>query len=288
MFGFSSLFGAALRFVTVMFGVAAVATLLQYRVAHQPAGVPQEPPAEPARLAASPPESPKAWSLGSDGWVIRVDGAEVAIPSFAEQVRSRPRASMAMSISPFDQIIVAHAKAEGFDWRLIAALIYEESHFNPNAESDKGAYGLMQVRPIAAAEVGESEFFAPDDNVRTGVRYLRQLDSMFADVHPSDRLSFVLAAYNMGPAHVHDAQQLARRFGYDPRRWEGGVEMIAPLLEQSNIAKDLPAGYAKGSVTVGYVQRILDRYERYLRETPGAYDLNADSLSSSDGKPTNG
>lgn len=285
----SQLFGMALRFVTLSFGVAAVVTLLRYRVAHQPAGVPSEPPPRPATVVAMDERvAPKAWSLGGDGWVIRVDGAEVAIPSFAEQTLSRPRASVAMSISPFDRIIVAHAKSEGFDWRLIAAIIYEESRFDPTAESERGAYGLMQVRPIAAAEVGEPSFVAPEDNIRTGVRYLRQLDTLFADVHAADRLSFVLAAYNMGPAHVRDAQLLARRFGYDATRWEGHVELMLPLLEQASVHRDLSAGFAKGTVTAAYVRRVLERYERYLRETPGLYELNADALSSSAGEPATG
>jgi hypothetical protein len=283
MWRISLLFGIALRFVTLTFGVAAVATLLRYRVAHQPAGVPVEPPSPgPPPVLAQGEDVPKAWSLGGDGWVIRVDGAEVAIPTLLEQTRSRPRSSVAMSISPYDRIIIAHAKSEGFDWRLVAALIYEESRFDPAAESERGAYGLMQVRPIAAAEVGEERFAAPEDNVRTGVRYLRQLDTLLADVPAAERLSFVLAAYNMGPAHLRDAQLLARRFGYDATRWEGHVELMLPLLEQPSIYRDLPAGYAKGRITAEYVRRVLRRYERYLRETPGLYDLNVEALSSSE------
>src|SRR5207302_1830227 len=75
----------------------------------------------------------------------------------AELPASPPRRSLPVSISRFDRLIVHHAKAHGFDWRLIAALIFEESRFNPNSRSSKGAVGLMQVRPIAGDAVGYVE-----------------------------------------------------------------------------------------------------------------------------------
>ena len=183
-----------------------------------------------------------------------------------------------MSLSPFDRLIVHHATAEGFDWRLIAAVIFEESRFDPASRSDKGAYGLMQVRPIAAEAVGAERFKAPDDNVKTGVRYLRQLDEMFHEARGADRLGLVLAAYNVGPGHLRDAQLLARQFGYDPNRWQDGIDLMLPLLEEPAIYEELPSGFAHGSDTVAYVQRILQRYQRYKREIP-AHDAEAVSFS---------
>src|SRR5262249_49951990 len=140
---------------------------------------------------------PREWSLRVGGWYIRVDGADIPIPSLAEEPAPAPRAGAAIMISPFDSLILHHATAEGFDWRLIAALIFEESRFDPTSRSDKDAYGLMQVRPIAAQAVGADDFTTPDDNVKTGVRYLRQLDETLADAAGDDRLGLVLAAYNM-------------------------------------------------------------------------------------------
>ena len=228
---------------------------------------------------------PGTWALRSGGWYIRVDGAEVPLPTFAELTAVPPRASLATALSPFDHLIVHHAKAEGFDWRLIAALMFEESRFDPNSRSDKGAYGLMQVRPIAAEAVGAQHFTAPDDNVKTGVRYLHQLDGIFKEARGRDRLRLVLAAYNMGPGHVRDAQTLARRFGYDPNRWEDAMELMLPLLEEPNIAKQLPNGFAKGRDTIAYVERILERYQRYKAQAVG---LDDDALSSSEGSAANG
>ncbi|MFQ5665280.1 MAG: transglycosylase SLT domain-containing protein [Candidatus Binatia bacterium] len=230
----------------------------------------------------------RSWLLRAGGWYIRVDGADIAIPSLREQTASRPRASLALSISPFDHLIVHHARAEGFDWRLIAALIFEESRFDPTSRSERGAVGLMQVRPIAAAAVGAQRFQTPDDNVKVGVRYLRQLQEMFPAAEGRDRLSLVLAAYNMGPGHVRDAQTLARRYGYDPNRWLDAMALMLPLLEQPAIYTHLPAGYGKGRETVKYVERILRRYEQYKQQTVDAPAVNADALSSSQGAAANG
>lgn len=223
---------------------------------------------------APEPPAPRAWALRSGGWYIRVDATEIVIPTVDEQTAAPPRASLAVSLSPFDRLIVHHANAEGFDWRLIAAVIFEESRFDPSSRSDKGAVGLMQVRPIAAEAVGADHFKAPDDNVKTGVRYLRQLDEMFHEAAAEERLGLVLAAYNVGPGHVRDAQLLARRFGYDPNRWQDGIDLMLPLLEEPAIYEQLANGFAHGSDTVAYVQRILERYKRYKREMP-AHDAEA-------------
>jgi soluble lytic murein transglycosylase-like protein len=180
-------------------------------------------------------------------------------------------------ISRFDRLIVHHAKAEGFDWRLIAALIFEESRFDPTSRSPRGAVGLMQVRPIAAEAVGAAHFNAPDDNLRTGVRYLRYLDRMFQDARGRDRLGLMLAAYNMGPGHVRDAQILARRFGYDPNRWDDAMDQVLPLLEHPRLYTQVANGFAKGRETVNYVQRTLARYRAY--QDQAAANLDADRVS---------
>jgi len=291
-----SLLSGALRLVAVGLGGAAVAVFAQHGMAERPNTVAPEPATHangaavsdpPSMQTTLAPEPQRRWALQAGGWYIRVDGAEVALPSVEQLTASQPKASLAVSLSPFDRVIAHHAKAEGFDWRLIAALIFEESRFDPSSRSDKGAYGLMQVRPIAAEAVGADRFKAPDDNVKTGVRYFRQLDEMFRSAQGRDRLCLVLAAYNMGPGHVRDAQTLARRFGYSPDRWEDAMELMLPLLEEPHIYAELPNGFAKGRDTVAYVGRILKRYQRYKAET-AASPLDGDALSSSEGSAANG
>jgi hypothetical protein len=287
-----AVFGGTLRLVAVGLGGAAIAILLHGRAERpsQPtldASKPvletavEEPNGADYPLSGPPVTAlPGTWSLRTGGWYIRVDGAEIAIPSVHEQTAAPPRASLGLTISPYDKLIVYHAAARGFDWRLIAALIFEESHFDPTSRSDKGAYGLMQVRPIAAEAVGAERFETPDDNVKTGVGYLGQLDEMFHEARGRDRLSLVLAAYNMGPGHVRDAQTLARQFGYDPNRWEDAMDLMLPLLEEPAICENLPNGFAKGRATVAYVQRILDRYQQYKRRAAAAPGADVDRLSS--------
>jgi soluble lytic murein transglycosylase-like protein len=262
----------ALRWGAALLGVAAVGVVLHPQFGKRPI-TPDPPHTRAVDASQQRVQRPGAWSLRAGGWYIRVDGAEVPVPAVAELTAAPRHARLAITISPFDRLIAHHAEAEGFDWRLIAALIYEESGFNPRSRSDKGAVGLMQVRPIAAEAVGADRFETPADNVQAGVRYLRQLDEMFDAVTGRERLSIVLAAYNIGPGHVRDAQTLARRFGYDPNRWESALELMLPLLEQPSVYAQLPNGYAKGSETVAYVQRILDRYQRYQLQTAAPVDV---------------
>jgi soluble lytic murein transglycosylase-like protein len=279
----------ALRLTAIAAGIASVVGIMQESPGNRVSGSPDRTTAEASTQMAEGDTAPGTWSLRAGGWYIRVDGAEIDIPTFTQQTTIHPRTSQAVPISPFDQLIVYHAQAEGFDWRLIAALIFEESRFDPTSESDKGAYGLMQVRPIAAEAVGAERFKAPDDNVQAGVRYLRQLDGMFNDAKDRDRMGLVLAAYNMGPGHIRDAQMLARRFGFDPNRWEDNMDRMLPLLEQPSIYTYLPNGFAKGRDTVAYVQRTIERYQRYRRDNPGAPGTDAGALSSSaNGSPASG
>jgi soluble lytic murein transglycosylase-like protein len=270
-----SVFGlsGALRCGAAVLGVAALGVVLQLQPTQRPAAVD---PSGVRSTSTAPDarERPGTWSLRAGGWYIRVDGAEVPIPALSDLTAAPPHARLAISISPFDRLIAHHAETAGFDWRLIAALIFEESRFDPRSRSDKGAVGLMQVRPIAAESVGADRFDTPADNVQVGVRYLRQLDEMFQAVEGRDRLAITLAAYNVGPGHVRDAQNLARRFGYDPNRWESALDLMLPLLEQPSVYTQLPNGFAKGHETVAYVQRILERYKRYQLQTATAVDVD--------------
>lgn len=246
---------------------AAVALSAVALLIHQPEGeIAIEPDPHVDEAAGS-----RVWSVRTDGWVLRVDGAEIALPRIADHLLTLPKLVLPEPrLSPFDQAIKRHAAAHGFDWRLIAAIIFEESRFQPDSLSPKGAFGLMQVRPIAADAIGEVRFKLPEDNIRTGVRYLAQLRAMFDNVSRRDRLRFVLAAYNMGPGHLGDAQELARRLGYDPLRWEGGLREVVPLLEEPRFYETVSLGYAQGRSVVRYVDLVVDRYRHYQRMTASA------------------
>jgi hypothetical protein len=225
-------------------------------------------PAEMAGLAPGPAPVPHAvrpghWSVVVDGWYIELDGVagvHSAAPDTAATVPSL--------LSPYDQLIGKYAEEAGLDWRFVAAVIYEESHFEPDSVSDAGAVGLMQVRPIAAREVGELNFQEPEANIRAGVHYLQRLEREYESAGDRHRQALMLAAYNMGIAHVQDAQALARRFGYDPLRWDGAMDVMVSLLEEPQVYANLPNGFARGRSVVDYVDRVLRRYAAYRRDLP--------------------
>ena len=156
-----------------------------------------------------------------DGWSIELDQVAARhIPVLDPEHVEPPL------LSPYDGLIGHYAETAGIDWRLIAAVIYEESRFAPDVVSNAGAYGLMQVCEAAAREMGEENFHEPEANIRTGIRYLQRLQREYAGARDFDRQALALAAYNMGLAHVQDAQALARRFGYDPLRWDGAMDVM--------------------------------------------------------------
>ncbi len=165
--------------------------------------------------------------------------------------------------TPYDALIDEAAETAGLDSRLVSAIIFEESGFRADAVSPAGAYGLMQVRPVAAEEVGEVRYREPKANLRAGTRYLKRLEKLFQPAHGRDRLALMLAAYNMGPAHVFDAQDLALRVGCDPFVWEGSMDQVIPLLEEPRVYRELRNGYAQGRQVVAYVDRVLDRFGAY-------------------------
>ncbi len=254
----------------VYFGVAAAAWLgmllavgIGHRMTADTAPDPSPAPPEPPAVAAVPAAvSGPRWSVKVDGWTIQVDDvAKQAIPDLEP-------AFVAPVLSPYDQMIARYAEAAGLDWRFVSAVIYEESRFVPDSRSSAGAVGLMQVMPAAAEDVGEPRFREPEANVRTGVRYLQRLVREYASAPERDRLALMLAAYNMGMGHVQDAQGLAQRFGYDPLRWDGAMEVMVSLLEEPQVAEETRHGFAQGRSVVGYVERILTRYASYRRTLP--------------------
>lgn len=168
-------------------------------------------------------------------------------------------------ISRYDHLIAQHAEEAGFDWRVVAALIFEESRFDHNRVSRAGAYGLMQVMPFTARLVGTKNYQEPRDNIEAGVKYLRSLYRNFPYGRPEERLALTLASYVIGPGHVEDAQRMARVLGYDPHCWLDSMALILPLLENPQYHKKSLFGYAQGREAVRYVNAILKRSSLYSR-----------------------
>jgi membrane-bound lytic murein transglycosylase F len=170
-------------------------------------------------------------------------------------------------LSPYDQQIKEGAKTLGWDWRLVASIVYQESNFNPKVESWAGAIGLMQVMPETGAFLHAGDLWDPNQNIKAGIGFLKFLDDYWAKTvtDPKERLKFVLASYNVGASHVIDAQKLARKNGRNANTWNDSVEYF--LLQKSNpqYYRDVvvAAGYCRCDGPVRYVKEVLDRYEEY-------------------------
>lgn len=170
-------------------------------------------------------------------------------------------------ISEYDQILKEESQAIGWDWRLLASLVYQESRFNPEAESWAGAFGLMQLMPRTAENFGVTPESSPSEQIRAGIGFIKWLDERFIEDLPdsTERQKFILAAYNIGYGHIQDARRLTEKHGGDPDKWTGNVEEW--LLKKSDPDyyndKVVKYGYARGIETYNYVREVLARYEHY-------------------------
>ena len=171
-------------------------------------------------------------------------------------------------ISSYDSLIKKYASQYGFDWRLVAAQIYQESRFNPKARSPAGARGLLQVMPATAKEMGFKNFTTTEQGIAAGVKYLDHVRKQFPESLPVlDRMWFTLAAYNAGSGHVRDAIKLAKQQGLNPDRWFDNVEKAMLLLSKKQYAAKARYGYVRGQEPVKYVRQIGERYWAYVQLT---------------------
>lgn len=150
------------------------------------------------------------------------------------------------------------------DWRLLAALSYQESHWDPKAKSPTGVRGLMMLTLPTAQQMGVSSRLDPEQSIRGGSRYLHRLVSRIPErISMPDRLWFALASYNVGWGHVEDARILTQRQGADPDKWLD-VKQRLPLLRQKSFYKTTKYGYARGDEAVTYVENIRRYYDTLL------------------------
>jgi membrane-bound lytic murein transglycosylase F len=181
----------------------------------------------------------------------------VDLRRFHQRIRSRlPR---------YKPIIQEAAAENGFDWRLIAAMVYQESHFDPAAKSHTGVEGIMQLTEDTSQEMGIEDRTDPEQSITAGVRYLRSLYSRFDGTNGRDRLLLSLASYNVGRGHVLDAQKIAGELGLDPNSWNA-VRRVLPLLRYPKYYRTSQYGYCRGTEPVRYVKRVLTYYDILKRD----------------------
>ena len=170
-------------------------------------------------------------------------------------------------ISVYDKFLKEKSNIVGWDWRLIASLMYTESRFNPNAKSWAGAFGLMQLMPVTANKFGVGEESSAQAQIVAGIKYLKWLDKYFRKEIPdsTERINFVLASYNAGAGHVEDARALAKKYGKDPNIWFDNVDYFILQKSKPEFYKDVVVkyGYCRGAEPYRYVSEIVDRYNNY-------------------------
>jgi membrane-bound lytic murein transglycosylase F len=170
-------------------------------------------------------------------------------------------------ISRYDDQIKKYSEMVGWDWRLGASVIYQESQFDPGARSWAGAVGLMQLMPNTGKQFGVKILKDPDENLKAGFKYLAYLDRLWEEtiLDSTERVKFVLASYNIGPGHITDARKLTEKYNGNADIWFDNVELYLKMKSQPKYYNDevVKRGYARGNETVKYVKEILERYEQY-------------------------
>jgi peptidoglycan lytic transglycosylase F len=172
---------------------------------------------------------------------------------------------LATRLPKYQPILMAATREYGFDWRLIAAQMYQESHFRRYARSHAGAYGLMQLTRRTAKSFGVTKLYDPEQNIYAGVKHMRKLYDTFEIDNESDRIAIALAAYNIGQGHVRDAQKLAVKLRMDPNQWLT-LEKTLPLLRYRRYYKNATYGYCRGTEPVAYIKQIRIYYDILKRQ----------------------
>ncbi len=177
-------------------------------------------------------------------------------------------------VSPFDNVFKHYAQDLDWDWRLLAAIGFIESKFNCDVVSWAGARGVMQIMPATARayKTDPEAMIDPEVSVGVAVQIIRTLDRAFASrvPDPVERLKFILAGYNSGPAHIYDAIALAKKLGKNPQVWDGNVAEALLLKANPEYYNDpvCKYGYFRGRQTTGYVREVLDFYNKISSKIP--------------------
>jgi len=173
-------------------------------------------------------------------------------PYFLRHVRSR--------LPLYRQAFEKAAKKTDLDWRLLAAVAYQESHWNPLAVSPTGVKGIMMLTNRTANQLGVFDRTDPRESIKGGALYIRTMFERFDDIAEPDRMWFALAAYNVGYGHVRDTQWITMKRGGNPNKWTD-VKANLPLLRQHKWFHKTRYGYARGNEPVKYVENIRSYYD---------------------------
>ncbi|MEM9254548.1 MAG: membrane-bound lytic murein transglycosylase MltF [Pseudomonadota bacterium] len=202
--------------------------------------------------------------------------------------------NMRLRLPTYQKLIQQVATEYQLDWHLLAAMAYQESHWDPKATSPTGVRGMMMLTLPTARELGVVNRLDPRESLRGGARYFKDiLRRLPSRIEQPDRTWMALAAYNIGMGHLEDARVLTQQQGGNPDLWRDVMERL-PLLQKSRYYSTTRYGYARGLEAVTYVQNIRHYYnilewqdlpgnqilpplriDRYLPELVRAMELQA-------------
>ncbi len=238
----------------------------------------QTPISFPQNIAWAVRKGSDSLRMAVDNWLLHYKQSLASDYIYNKYFRSPRHINIAKSefhslrggkVSQYDAIIKQISKSYDMDWRLLASMIYQESRFHPRVTSWMGAFGIMQLMPHTAAIYGVDTASSVEEQIAAGVKFMQWIDRQLPESidDPLERLKFILAAYNVGIAHVYDGRRLAEKYGKDPDVWTGNVDQF--ILKKSNpkYYRDsvVRYGYARGEETYNYVVEILDRWEHYKK-----------------------
>jgi membrane-bound lytic murein transglycosylase F len=169
------------------------------------------------------------------------------------------------NISPYDDLFKSAAKKYSWDWKMLAAISYQESRFNPNAVGVGGSFGLMQFMPKIGRAYGITPNSSPKEQIDAAIESLNKIYLSWNNIPNSDeRIKFTLASYNAGKCHIQDAQKLAAKKGLNPLIWDKNVELMIKNLADPKIyiSSDIRCGAYRGGA-VAYVRIIYSKYQSW-------------------------
>ncbi|MGO1462677.1 MAG: membrane-bound lytic murein transglycosylase MltF [Marinobacter sp.] len=179
----------------------------------------------------------------------------------------------------YENLFRDHASVFNMDWRLLAAIGYQESHWRPNATSPTGVRGLMMLTRSTANYIGINNRLDAEESIQGGAKYFRMVHKRIPEhIAEPDRTWFALASYNVGYGHLEDARRLTESAGKNPDRWLDVKEFL-PLLAQKEWYEKTRYGYARGHEPVLYVQNIRRYYDVLARKMQPTKDVAATDSS---------
>jgi membrane-bound lytic murein transglycosylase MltF len=143
------------------------------------------------------------------------------------------------ALSPYDNLFKTAAEKYDWDWKLLAAVAFKESRFDPTAIGGGGAFGLMQFMPSIGRKYGVSIQSTPQEQINAGMKSLHNTFMSWSQIPSKEqRIKFTLASYNAGKAHIDDAQRLAEKYGLNPLVWDGNVQLMVNNLSMAKYHTD--------------------------------------------------